>query len=132
MERLGHGAGEASRSGKSLGKGSLGKAERQAMRPGACRAYIRRRLASEFAGIVDGFVKEAKSGSVPHLKLATELLKPVRKGTTRKKGETMRALDKLLKNRAAKAEARAQVGGEPEGRAEGCAEGCTEEARDVC
>ena len=35
---------------------------------------------------MDGFVEAAKKGSCPHVKLATELLKPIRKGTSRKKG----------------------------------------------
>ena len=47
---------------------------------------MRRTLAKEFQGIVDGFVEAAKKGSCPHVKLATELLKPIRKGTSRKKG----------------------------------------------
>lgn len=66
------------------------------MLPAGCRAYIRRRLAKEFPGIVDGFVKEAKKGSCPHVKLATELLRPLRKGTSRRKSEATKLLDDLL------------------------------------
>ncbi len=56
------------------------------MRPSECRSHMRRTLAKEFQGIVDGFVAAAKKGSCPHLKLATELLKPIRTGPSRKKG----------------------------------------------
>ena len=51
-------------------------AETTPLRPGQCRAYMRRTLATEFRGIVEGFVKGAKSGSCQHVKLATELLEP--------------------------------------------------------
>lgn len=57
---------------------------------------MRRRLAKEFPEIVDGFLKEAKKGSCPHVKLATELLRPLRKGTTRRKSEATKLLDELL------------------------------------
>jgi hypothetical protein len=66
------------------------------MLPAGCRAYMRRRLAKEFPEIVDGFLKEAKKGSCPHVKLATEFLKPVRKGTTRRKSAATKLLDDLL------------------------------------
>lgn len=66
------------------------------MMPAGCRAYLRRRLANEFPEIVDGFIKEAKKGSCPHVKLATEFLRPTRKGTTRRKSEATRILDDLL------------------------------------
>jgi hypothetical protein len=39
-----------------------------------CRNYIRGELTEGFPQIVQGFVKAAKSGSVPHVKLATEIL----------------------------------------------------------
>lgn len=44
--------------------------------PGRCRAFMRRRLAEEFEGIVNGFIKSAKEGSCQHVKLTTELLEP--------------------------------------------------------
>ena len=56
------------------------------MRPSECRNRMRRTLAKEFDAIIDGFVEAAKKGSCPHVKLATELLKPIRKPTSRKKG----------------------------------------------
>ena len=48
--------------------------EERPLRPAQCRAYMRKTLAREFRGIVDGFVKSAKKGSCHHVKLATELL----------------------------------------------------------
>lgn len=44
------------------------------LRPGQCRAHLRRELAGEFRGIVKGLIEQAKKGSCPHVKLATELL----------------------------------------------------------
>ena len=68
------------------------------MRPSGCREYMRKQLAQEFPGIMEGFVEAAKTGSVQHVKLATELLKPTRKGTTRKKGSVAMLLEKLEKD----------------------------------
>ena len=65
------------------------------MRPGECRNHMRRTLAKEFQGIVDGFVEAAKKGSCPHVKLATELLKPTRKNPSRKKGTVARYIEQL-------------------------------------
>jgi hypothetical protein len=77
---------EAAREVEAPGAGSgMTKAAKRLMQPAGCRAYMRRTLATEFAGIVEGFVEAAKTGSCPHVKLATELLRPTRKGTTRKK-----------------------------------------------
>jgi len=70
------------------------KLSKRVMKPAGCRSYMRNRLADAFSEIVDGFLEEAKKGSCPHVKLATELLKPTRKGTTRKRG----VLSKLLKD----------------------------------
>lgn len=43
------------------------------LRPGECRAYLRRSLARAFPAIVQGFVNEAMEGSCQHLKLAAEI-----------------------------------------------------------
>jgi hypothetical protein len=77
------------------------------MMPAGCRAYMRRTLAREFPEIVKGFVEAAKAGSCPHVKLATELLKPLRKGPveSRKKGPVARVFEKLAREKA-EAEAR--------------------------
>jgi hypothetical protein len=45
------------------------------LKPSQCAGHMRKRLAEEFPRIVNGFVKEVKRGSVPHVRLATELLK---------------------------------------------------------
>ena len=67
-------------------KEALDEGKAKYMRPSECRSHMRRTLAKEFQGIVDGFVAAAKKGSCPHVKLATELLKPIRTGPSRKKG----------------------------------------------
>ena len=55
---------------------------------------MRKRLAEEFPGIVQGFLEGAKTGSCAHLKLATELLaEPERR--PRRKGSALRLLEKL-------------------------------------
>ena len=59
--------------------------EAKPLRPGQCRAHMRKTLANEFREIVDGFVKQAKSGSCQHVKLATELLEPPRKTSGNRK-----------------------------------------------
>jgi hypothetical protein len=65
------------------------------LQPAACRTYVRKRLATEFPGIVDGFVKEAKKGSCNHLKQTIEMLKPKRQSISRRKGPAERLLEKL-------------------------------------
>jgi hypothetical protein len=67
-------------------------------RPAGCREYMRRELAKEFPGIMEGFVKAAKTGSVPHVKLATELLKPTRKTAPRRDKTVAQLLDKLKRH----------------------------------
>lgn len=68
--------------------------EGPALRPAQCRAYMRRTLASEFKGIVAGFVKGAKAGSCQHVKLATELLEPRPKAKRSQSGR--RTLERWL------------------------------------
>lgn len=68
-------AGTCSEDGAGAGRE---RAERP-LRPAQCRAYMRRELAREFRGIVQGFVDSAKKGSCQHVKLAAELVQaPVR------------------------------------------------------
>jgi hypothetical protein len=69
--------------------------EKQLLKPSGCRAYMRRRLAKAFPAIVSGFVEEAKKGSCIHVKLATQLLGPVRKGTTRRPNSVAKLLKEL-------------------------------------
>jgi len=93
MERESEPKAEATATGETAAAEKLAK---RLMQPAGCRAYLRRRLAKEFEEIVDGFLKEAKKGSCPHVKLATEFLKPVRKGTPRRKSAATKMLDDLL------------------------------------
>ncbi|MGA7156008.1 MAG: hypothetical protein WBY53_04135 [Acidobacteriaceae bacterium] len=72
----------------------VGQAKIKGLRPSECRAHMRRTLAREFQAIVDGFVEAAKKGSCPHVKLATELLKPVRSAPSRKKGTATYLVEK--------------------------------------
>lgn len=65
------------------------------VRPSECRSRMRRTLAREFQGIIDGFIEAAKRGSCAHVKLATELMKPTRKATSRKKGTATLFLEML-------------------------------------
>jgi hypothetical protein len=81
------------------GEGLSDKEAKRVMQPAGCRAFLRRELAKEFEGITSGFVKAAKTGSVPHVKLATELLKPLRHGTRRGKGTAEKLLEEIRKNR---------------------------------
>jgi epoxyqueuosine reductase QueG len=74
----------------------------KALRPSQCRSHMRNALAEEFRGIVEGFVAAAKSGSCPHVKLANELLQPIRRHTSRKKGTVARYLEKLDKEQLEK------------------------------
>ena len=74
-----------------------GKQRKRIMQPAGCRSYMRKRLADEFPKIVDGFIDEAKKGSCTHVKMATELLQPTRKGTTRKKSVLKKLLEDMRK-----------------------------------
>jgi len=78
-------------------KEAVGEGKAKYMRPSECRSHMRRTLAKEFQGIVDGFVEAAKKGSCPHVKLATELLKPIRTGPSRKKGTATKFWEMLQK-----------------------------------
>ena len=74
-----------------------GKSRTKYMRPTECRSFMRKTLAKEFEEIVKGFIEAAKKGSCPHVKLATELLKPDRKGPSRKKGTMVQYWEMLQK-----------------------------------
>jgi hypothetical protein len=80
------------RTGDGRFAGDLPAKQRRLLYPAGCREHLRKALAKEFEEIAAGFVKAAKSGSVPHVKLAAELLKPNRKGTTRKQSTAARIL----------------------------------------
>ena len=77
------------------GEGTKGAAAEAPLRPSQCRAYMRRTLAREFRGIVDGFVKSAKRGSCQHVKLATELMDAPPRRPVRRKGAVQQLLEKM-------------------------------------
>ena len=81
-------------SGRGAGS-AKSEAEEPPLRPEQCRAYMRRTLAREFRGIVQGFVDGAKSGSCQHVKLATELMKTSPRTRVRGRGDVQRLLEKL-------------------------------------
>jgi hypothetical protein len=84
---------------------TLSKDERRLMAPAGCRAYMRKTLVKEFPAIVKGFVDAAKTGSCPHVKLVTELMRPVRQETPRqKKGPAARFLERLDREEAERQE----------------------------
>jgi predicted component of type VI protein secretion system len=89
-------------------KEAVGAGKDRHLRPSECRSHMRRTLANEFQGIVDGFVEAAKKGSCPHVKLATELLKPIRKNPSRKKGSITKILEELDRQKREKAELQAE------------------------
>lgn len=64
------------------------------LRPRQCHKYLQKTLASEFKSIVAGFVSEAHKGGCAHMKLAVELLEPV-KVDNRRKGSAQRFLEEL-------------------------------------
>jgi len=76
--------------------------KRKALRPGQCRTHMRNELAKEFREIVEGFVAAAKSGSCPHVKLANELLQPIRRNVSRRKGSVARYMEELDKEQLEK------------------------------
>lgn len=65
------------------------------LRPAQCRRYMRKRLAEEFPGIVQGFLEGAKTGSCAHVKLVTELLAEPDRVRSRRKGSAARLLEQL-------------------------------------
>lgn len=73
------------------------EAERKARqrRPSRCRSDMRKALTDNFDAIVKGFIEAAKTGSCPHVKLATELLKPTKRATSRKKGSVQKLMERL-------------------------------------
>jgi hypothetical protein len=94
---------EVVEAGGVTGGVTLTKEERRLLAPAGCRAYMRKTLVKEFPKIVEGFVDKAKTGSCPHVKMVTELMKPVRQGTPRqKKGPAARFIERLEREEAEK------------------------------
>ncbi len=79
------------------------KEDERRLRPRECAGHLRRELAGSFRSIVRGFVKQAESGSVQHLKLTTEILD---RPTTakRRQGSAQRLLEELQQMGREKAE----------------------------
>ncbi len=65
------------------------------LRPSQCRAYMRRELAREFRGIVEGFVDGAKKGSCQHVKLATELVGTPERSPKRAKSVVRKLIEEM-------------------------------------
>ena len=102
---------EVVEAGGVTGGVTLTTEERRLLAPAGCRAYMRKTLVKEFPKIVQGFVDQAKTGSCPHLKMVTELMKPVRQAQPRgKKGPAARFIERLEREAAERQEGRA-VGG---------------------
>ena len=77
------------------GMGESAGAEERPLRPSQCREYMRRVLAREFRGIVQGFVQEARSGSCQHVKLATELVTAPPQRRARRKGTLATLIEEM-------------------------------------
>ncbi len=71
------------------------KSEAKPLRPKQCNKYLQKKLAKEFKKIVDGFISEAEKGGCAHMKLAVELLEPVKDDSRARKGSAHRLLDEL-------------------------------------
>ena len=65
------------------------------LRPKQCHKFLQKTLAAEFPAIVKGFLTEARNGGCAHMKLAVELLEPVKPETRRTKGTAQRLLEEL-------------------------------------
>ena len=71
------------------------ESQERPLRPRQCHKYLQKTLAKEFQAIVDGFVEEARKGGCAHMKLAVELLEPVKDEGRRRKGSAQRLLEEL-------------------------------------
>ena len=68
-----------------------------------CRRHFQERISESIEAIVDGFVKEAKKGSCPHVKLTNEMLEAaIEERAARKKGPGERMVDEWLRGEKAK------------------------------
>ena len=69
--------------------------QEKVLRPRQCHKYLQKTLAKEFREIVNGFIGEAQKGSCAHMKLAVELLEPVKDDGRRRKGSVQMLLEQL-------------------------------------
>jgi hypothetical protein len=96
---------EVVKAGGVTGGVALTREERRLLAPAGCRAYMRKTLVKEFPKIVKGFVDKAKTGSCPHVKMVTELMKPIRQVNPRQnKGPAARFIERLEKEDAERQE----------------------------
>ena len=65
------------------------------LRPRQCHKYLQKQLASEFPKIVGGFIEEARKGGCAHMKMAVELLEPVKDDGRQRKGSAQQLLEQL-------------------------------------
>ena len=65
------------------------------MRPAQCRKHLREALGREFPAIVDGFVMQARKGSVQHFRAAKALMEEFAAKPRRRKGPVQQLLDEL-------------------------------------
>ncbi len=66
--------------------------------PAQCKRIFQKGLAESFEAIVAGFVKEAKKGSCPHVKLANELLETaIEEKALQKKGPAERMVEEWIR-----------------------------------
>ena len=65
------------------------------LRPRQCHKYLQKTLAAEFTTIVAGFISEAQKGGCAHMKLAVELLEPIKDNGRHHKGSAERLLEEL-------------------------------------
>lgn len=68
---------------------------RKPARPRQCHKYLQKRLTGAFDSIVEGFIEEARKGGCAHMKLAVELLEPVKTEARKTKGSAQRFLEEL-------------------------------------
>ena len=87
-----------------VGEESVVEGSKKKLRtPAQCRRHFQDRIAESIEEIVDGFVKEAKKGSCPHVKLTNEMLEEaIEEKAARKKGPGERMVDEWLRGGKAK------------------------------
>ena len=71
------------------------ESQERPLRPRQCHKYLQKTLAKEFRTILDGFVEEARKGGCAHMKLAVELLEPVKNDGRQRKGSAQQLLEEL-------------------------------------
>ena len=67
------------------------------LRPGQCRAYLRKAVAAAFRDIAHGFIQQATTGSCQHVKMAADVVssKKPNGAESRVKGPAEQLMDEL-------------------------------------